>query len=193
VVIAILDSGINRAHPDLSGRIVPGFNFVSGTTDTTDDFGHGTAVAGVALAAGNNSVGVAGVAFGCSILPVKVVNGSGFAYYSTIADGIHYAVDQGARVINISIAGSSPSITLQEAVDYAWSNNVIVVAAAGNNSTSDPQYPAACDHVVAVSATEPDVSGRTSVCQLRATTSGPRNAIWRIRTAPGVAPPSPAR
>jgi subtilisin family serine protease len=158
LVIAILDSGINGAHPDLSGRIVPGFNFVSGTTDTTDDFGHGTAVAGVALAAGNNSVGVAGVAFGCSILPVKVVNGSGFAYYSTIADGIHYAVDQGARVINISIAGSSPSITLQEAVDYAWSNNVIVVAAAGNNSTSDPQYPAACDHVVAVSATEPDDS-----------------------------------
>jgi subtilisin family serine protease len=158
VLIAVLDSGINAAHPDFAGRIVPGFNFVSGTTSIDDDFGHGTAVAGTVVATGNNNVGVAGVAFGCSILPVKVVNGSGFAYYSAIADGIHYAVDHGAHVINISIAGDSPSITLQEAVDYAWSNNVVVVAAAGNSANSDPQYPAACDHVVAVAATEPDDS-----------------------------------
>ncbi len=157
-IIAILDSGINANHPELVGRILPGYNFVSGTNDTSDDFGHGTAVAGTAIAAGNNGIGIAGVAFGCSVLAVKVVNSSGFAAYSAVADGIKYAVDHGARVINLSIAGSSASSTLQAAVDYAWSNNVVVVAAAGNNATSDPQYPAACNHVIGVSATEPDDS-----------------------------------
>ena len=113
---------------------------------------------GVVAAAGNNRVGVAGVAFGCAVLPVKVMDASGFASYSCLAQGIKYAVDQGARVINISIAGSSSSATLQGAIDYAWSNNVVIVAAAGNNANNTPQYPAACDHVVGVSATEPDDS-----------------------------------
>ncbi len=185
VLIAVLDSGITVAHPDLAGRIVPGFNFVSGTDDTDDDLGHGTAVAGTVVAAGNNSLGVAGVAFGCSILPVKVVNGSGFAWYSAIADGIHYAVDHGARVINISIAGDSPSITLQEAVDYAWSNNVVLVAAAGNNGTSVPQYPAACDHVIGVSATEPDDSlASFSSYGPFVSLSAPGDNIWTTQRDP---------
>jgi len=156
VVIAILDSGINAAHPDLSANTLPGYDFVNGDNDPADDFGHGTAVAGVIAAAGNNGIGVAGVAFGSKILPVKVVDASGFAAYSTLAQGIRYAVDQGARVINISLAGSAPSSTLQDAINYAWSNNVVIVAAAGNGGNSTPQYPAACEHVVAVSATEPD-------------------------------------
>jgi len=158
VVVAILDSGIDAAHPDLAGHVLAGYDFVGGDTDVSDDFGHGTAVAGVVVAAGNNGVGVAGVAYGCSVLPVKVMDSSGFASYSCLAQGIYYAVDQGAQVINISIAGDSPSVTLQEAIDYAWSNNVVVVAAAGNNANAVPQYPAACDNVVAVSATEPDDS-----------------------------------
>jgi subtilisin family serine protease len=157
-VVAVLDSGINAAHPDLAGRILPGYNFLDNNADTSDGFGHGTAVAGVVFAAGNNGLGVAGIAYSCSALPVKVVDSSGFAAYSTIAEGIKYAVDQRARVINISISGSSPSSTLQDAVNYAWSNNVLVVAAAGNDSSDTPQYPAACDHVLAVSATEPDDS-----------------------------------
>ena len=157
-VVAILDSGINAAHPDLAGRILPGYDFLNNGTDTSDDFGHGTAVAGVVVAAGNNGLGVAGVAYGCSVLPVRVVDASGFASYSSIAQGISYAVDQGARVINISIAGNSPSSTLQDAINYAWSNNVLVVAAAGNNANDAPQYPAACDQVVAVAATAPDDS-----------------------------------
>ena len=156
VVIAVLDSGINAAHPDLGGRTLPGYDFVWSDNDPADDFGHGTAVAGVIAAAGNNGIGVAGVAFGSKILPVKVMDASGFAAYSTLAQGIRYAVDQGARVINISIAGSAPSSTLQDAVNYAWSNNVVVVAAAGNNGNATPQYPAACEHVIAVSATGPD-------------------------------------
>jgi subtilisin family serine protease len=157
-IIAILDSGINSAHPDLAGRVLPGYDFVSDNSDPADDFGHGTAVAGTAVAAGNNNIGVAGVAFGCAVLPVKVVDSSGFASYSCVAQGIKYAVDHGARVINLSIAGDTPSSTLQSAIDYAWSNNVVVVAAAGNNGDSTPQYPAACAHVVGVSATEPDDS-----------------------------------
>lgn len=155
-IIAILDSGINSAHPDLAGRVLPGYDFVSNDSDPADDFGHGTAVAGTAVAAGNNNIGVAGVAFSCVVLPVKVVDSSGFASYSCVAQGIKYAVDHGARIINLSIAGDTPSSTLQSAIDYAWSNNVVVVAAAGNNGNSTPHYPAACTHVVGVSATEPD-------------------------------------
>ena len=158
ITMAVLDSGINALHPDLAGRVLPGYDFISGRADTTDDFGHGTAVSGVMVAAGNNGFGVAGVAYGCSVLPVKVMNATGFASYSCIVQGIKYAVDQGVRVINISIAGDTPSSTLQSAIDYAWSNNVVVVAAAGNNTGVEFQYPAACDHVVAVTATEPDDS-----------------------------------
>lgn len=154
VIVAVLDSGVNAAHPDLAGQLLPGQNFVYGGTDVSDDFGHGTAVAGAIAAIGNNGVGVAGVAYGCRVLPLKVMDSSGFASYSDIAEGIQYAVDHGARVINLSIAGDSPSATLQSAIDYAWSNNVVVVAAAGNNSSSTPQYPAACHHVVGVAASD---------------------------------------
>lgn len=152
-VVAVLDSGINADHPDLIGKTLPGFDFVSDDNDTSDDFGHGTAVAGVIAAAGNNNQGVAGIAFGGKILPVKVMDAFGFASYSDIAQGIRYAVDNGARVINISIAGDAPSKTLQDAIDYAWSSNVVVVAAAGNGASDVPLYPAACEHVVAVAAT----------------------------------------
>src|SRR5439155_1067035 len=96
IVIAVLDSGIDAGHPDLSAAVLPGYDFVSDVPNTGDDFGHGTAVAGTIIASGNNAVGVAGVAYGCRILPVKVVNASGYAAYSTVAQGIKYAVDQGA-------------------------------------------------------------------------------------------------
>lgn len=153
VIVAVLDSGVNFQHPDLAANLLPGFDFVNYDSDATDDFGHGTSVAGAAAAVGNNGVGVVGVAYGAKILPVKVMDAFGFAAYSAIAEGIRYAVDHGARVINLSIAGSSASSTLQSAIDYAWSNNVVVVAAAGNNANTTPQYPAACAHVLAISAT----------------------------------------
>lgn len=153
IVVAVLDSGVNFQHPDLAANLLPGYDFVWDDPDPTDDFGHGTAVAGAAAAIGNNGIGGAGVAYGAKILPVKVMDAMGYAAYSAIADGIRYAVDHGARVINLSIAGSAASSTLQSAIDYAWSNHVVVVAAAGNTANSTPQYPAACAHVLAVSAT----------------------------------------
>ena len=158
VIIAVLDSGINAIHPDLAGRIVQGYDFVNGDTDPTDDYGHGTAVAGTLVASGNNGVGVAGVAYGCTVLSVKIMDAFGSASHSTIAQGIEYAVQHGARVINLSLGGDWPSSTLQNAINFAWSNNVVVVAAAGNNGGTLPQYPAACDHVVAVASSEPDDS-----------------------------------
>ncbi len=158
IVVAVLDSGIDSNHPDLVGRIIPGYDFVSDDPDPADDFGHGTAVAGIIAAAGNNGLGSAGVAFHAKILSVKVVDAVGYAAYSTLAQGIRYAVDHGARVINISIAGDAPSSALQDAINYAWSSNVVIVAAAGNNGNETLMYPAACEHVVAVSATTADDS-----------------------------------
>ncbi|GJQ24338.1 hypothetical protein BIY37_03800 [Candidatus Brocadia sapporoensis] len=153
VTIAIIDSGVDPSHPDLSAKLLPGYNFLNNTTNTADVRGHGTAVAGCAAALSNNAIGVAGVAWNNPVMPVVVLDSNGFAYYSTIAKGIIYAADHGAKVINISIAGSSSSTTLQNAVNYAWNKGVVVIAAAANNSTSTPYYPAACNNVVAVSAT----------------------------------------
>jgi subtilisin family serine protease len=184
-VIAVLDSGINAAHPDFVNRLVPGYNFVANTADTSDDLGHGTAVSGVIIAAGNNNLGILGVAKGCLLLPVKVADANGFAYYSAIAQGVHYAVDHGARIINISIAGDSPSSTLQEAIDYAWSNNVVVVAAAGNNANDQPQYPAACAEVVAVSATQTnDTLADFSSFGTFITLAAPGDNIWTTQSDP---------
>ena len=185
IFVAVLDSGVNAAHPDLATRILPGYDFVFNDPDPADDFGHGTAVCGTIVAAGNNGAGVAGVAFGCRVLPVKVMDAAGFAYYSSIAQGIHYAVDAGARIINISIAGSSPSSTLQDAIDYAWDHNVVVVAAAGNNADNVPQYPAACEHVIAVSATEPgDTLASFSSFGDDIALSAPGDTIWTTQRDP---------
>lgn len=153
VSIAIIDSGVDPSHPDLSAKLLPGYNYLENTTNTADVRGHGTAVAGCAAALSNNAIGVAGVAWNNPVMPVVVLDSSGSAYYSNIAKGITYATDHGARVINISIAGPSSSSTLQNAVDYAWNKGVVVIAAAANKSTSTPYYPAACNNVIAVSAT----------------------------------------
>src|SRR6267142_1623630 len=178
-IVAVLDSGITAAHPEFAGRILPGYDFVFNDNDPADDFGHGTAVAGTIVAAGNNGLGVAGVAYGCTVLPVKVMDAWGSASHSTIAQGIEYAVQHGARIINLSLGGDWPSSTLQNAINYAWSNNVVVVAAAGNNGSTVPQYPAACEHVLAVSATTPDDSRASfSTYGNFVTLSAPGVSVW---------------
>lgn len=154
VGIAIIDSGVDGTHPDLVPKLVQGYNFLSKNTDTSDVLGHGTATAGTAAAATDNLTGVAGLAWKNPIMPLLVVSSSGYAYYSNIANAITYAADHGIRVISISISGTSASGTLQSAVDYAWSKGAVVVASAGNTGNSVPNYPAACDKVIAVSATD---------------------------------------
>jgi subtilisin family serine protease len=154
--IAIIDSGVDSTHPDLSSKLVAGWNFVTGTSNTADDYGHGTAVAGVAAAATNNGIGIAGVSWNNPIMPLVVIDSTGSASYSNIDSAIQYAADHGARIINISLGGPSSSSALQSAVNYAWSKGAVIFAASGNSSTSTPMYPAACTSVVAVSGTEPN-------------------------------------
>jgi thermitase len=154
VIVAVIDSGVNGAHPDLVPKLLPGWNFVKGSADTADVLGHGTAVAGAVAAASNNHIGVAGVSWASRILPLVAVDEYDFAAYSKIAAAIQYAADHGARVINISLGGISPSVTLQNAVDYAWNKGAVLFASAMNDSASTPNYPAACTHVAAISATD---------------------------------------
>ena len=153
VDIAIIDTGVDPSHPDLTGKLLPGYNFVTNTTDTHDVYGHGTKTAGSAAAMANNGVGVSGVAWQNPIMPLVVTDSTGSASYSSIANAITYAVDHGVRIINISFGGPTSSTTLQSAIDYAWNKGAVVFASAGNYATSTPNYPAACNHVVAVSAT----------------------------------------
>lgn len=154
VIIAIVDSGVDATHPDLAGKVLPGYDFIANDEDATDEFGHGTAVAGIAAAASNNGVGIAGVSWGAAILPVRVLDASGAGSYSNVINGIIFAADCGARIINLSLAGGSPSEALQAAIDYAWAKGALVVAAAGNTGSTAITYPAACRNVLAVSATD---------------------------------------
>ena len=151
IKIAIVDTGIAN-HPDLQSKIVARSNF---TTDTdSDGNGHGTHVAGIAAAATNNNLGVAGAGYDSQLLSVKVLSNTGQGYYSWIASGITWAVDNGAQVINLSLGGSYDSKTISDAISYAWSKGVVIVAAAGNSNNSNPVYPAYYDKVIAVGATD---------------------------------------
>jgi subtilisin family serine protease len=178
-VVAIVDTGVAASHPDLAGKVLAGYNFYANNTDTSDDYGHGTAVAGAAAAQGNNGVGVVGVAWNASILPVKISDPTGYATYSNMAKALTYAVDHGARVINISFYGSSSSSTLQNAANYVWNHNGVIFACAGNAGTSSPQYPAACSTVVAVTNTNSsDAISSSSSYGSWVTLSAPGTAIW---------------
>jgi subtilisin family serine protease len=154
IIVAVIDSGVDGTHPDLSSKVLPGWSFVGNNSNTSDVLGHGTAVAGTVAAASNNGVGVAGVSWNSMILPLVVVDSSDSASYSNMAAAIQYAADRGAQVINLSVGGTSASSMLQNAVNYAWGKGAIIFAAAMNNSSSAPMYPAACTNVVAVSATD---------------------------------------
>ncbi|MBE2184057.1 MAG: S8 family serine peptidase [Anaerolineae bacterium] len=152
VTIAVIDTGICADHPELAGRILAGYDFVDDDAVPQDDFGHGCAVAGVIAAQMGNGQGIAGLAPNAQILPVRVLNSSGYGSYSDIAEGIIYAADQGAQVINLSLGGMNPSTVLENAVGYAMSRGVQVVAAAGNNFGGQIMYPAAYAPVISVGA-----------------------------------------
>jgi type VII secretion-associated serine protease mycosin len=157
-VVAVLDTGVDRDHPDLAPNLVAGRDVVNLDTDPSDDNGHGTAVAGVVGAATGNGIGVAGVAWNAKILPVKVLGANGTGFDGDIAAGITWATDRGADIINLSLGGFGSSTALDQAVDYALAHDVVVVAAAGNAAAGVPSYPAAIPGVLAVTAT--DAQGR---------------------------------
>lgn len=156
VTVAVLDTGVDASHPDLAAKMLAGYNFVDGNTDTADDNGHGTRVAGVIAASANNGLGIVGIAPNASILPVKVMDAKGLGNYVNIAAGIYYAVDHGARVIMLGFGGQGESMLVHLAVNYAMSKGALVVAAAGNTGDETPIYPAAYPGVVAVGALASD-------------------------------------
>jgi subtilisin family serine protease len=156
ITIAILDSGIDASHPDLSSKVIGSLDF----TDVHDGNGpHGTEVAGIAGAATDNGVGVASLGWNANLLSEKVLDVNGEGFTSWVINGIDDAISRGAKIINLSLAGTTYEQALQDAVNRAFQHNVLVVAAAGNNddqggSATSPKYPAAMDHVLSVAASQ---------------------------------------
>jgi thermitase len=159
VIVAVLDSGVDLDHPDLAAVILPGRDFVNDDNDPTDDNGHGSNVAGLIGAIADNGIGVAGAAFRVGLLPVKVLGADNTGYYSWWAEGLRWATDRGARVINLSAGGISSSSVLHDAVVYAWERGTVVCVAMMNFNNAVPYYPAAFSETIAVGATD-DVDAR---------------------------------
>ena len=155
--VALLDTGVDAAHPELSDKVLPGMSVLDGSNGMTDPSGHGTWLAGI-IAAQTNTVpgdGIAGIAYaGVKILPVTVLNANGEGQDSDVIAGVIWAVDNGADVILMAFSNPGFSPNLQDAVDYAWSKNVIVVAAVGNNASAEPTFPAGDRGVMGVAATD---------------------------------------
>lgn len=152
VTIAILDTGVDPTHPDLSAQLVPGRNILDNNNNTEDVHGHGTWVAGVAAASGNNAVGIAGVAWNAKIMPIRIADETGYAFWSDMATGILYAADHGARVVNLSYNSSCGAATIITAAQYLRAKKGVLVVAAGNDG--DEIYDTASADVTCVSATD---------------------------------------
>lgn len=166
VIIAIIDSGVDTTHPDLNvgNKFVPGYDYIDNDNTPNDAHGHGTHVAGVAAAATNNGIGVAGTSWGARIMPLRVLDAEGSGNDAAVIEAIDWAVDHGAHVINLSLGGIRGNTALHNAIIDARDNNVVVIAAAGNCGASNyeangceeqdqPVYPAAYTESFAVAAT----------------------------------------
>jgi len=151
VTIAILDSGVDNTHPDLAAQLVPGWNFFDNNANTVDVYGHGTAVAGTAAAASNNSTGVVSVAGKSKIMPIRVTDLNGGGYVSMISQGLVYAADRGVRVANISFAGVADSASIRSAAQYVKNKNGLVIVGAGNSGALATTTPTTT--MIPVSAT----------------------------------------
>jgi subtilisin family serine protease len=168
IVVAVIDTGIDPNHPDLSGVWLPGAAFVSSPDPSCaagtliDDNGHGTHVAGIIAASANNGAGVAGAAFGVRVLPIKALDCTGAGLLSDVARSVTWATDHGARIVNISLGSNADVFVLRDAIRYAVAHNVLVVTAAGNcgvesvrcGALNAPQYPGAYPETLAVAATD---------------------------------------
>ena len=174
IIVATLDSGLFVNHQEFNGRIwanptetfdgtdsdgnglvddVNGWSYFDDTNNISDVNGHGTNVTGIIGANGNNGIGYAGIDWNCKLMTLKVLDDSGSGFYSWWSDAIHYAVDHGANVINMSLTGSNPSSVLENAMNYAFNNNVVVIVATGN-SNGAIGYPAAYPTAIAIGATD---------------------------------------
>ena len=165
VLVAVLDTGVDLHHPDLKGQLdlTRAWDFINNDNNPDDDHapasgpgGHGTHVAGIIAARTNNALNMAGIAYRAKIVPIKVCEASNGCPVFEVAQGIVHAVDRGVRIINLSLSGPTVTTTMQAAVQYAISRNVIVVAAAGNTGNSTPQYPASFPNVISVAAHDID-------------------------------------
>lgn len=158
VIVAILDTGLasTTLANDSTATRVPGYDFINNDADPTDDNGHGTHVAATIAEITDNGIGVSGLAFNSSIMPIKVLDADGIGSDSAIVQGISFAVTNGADIINLSLGSADPSPTIQTAVNSAASSGVIIVGATGNSSSSSIFYPARYDNVIAVGATRYD-------------------------------------
>jgi len=152
--IAILDTGVS-AHSEFNGRLVGGYNFISNNTNASDDQGHGTSCAGIAAAKGNNSGGIAGVCWDCLIMPVKVLDSSGFGDDNGIANGIQWAADNGADVISMSLGGGGYVSYTESVINYATEIGSVVIAASGNDNSGSLSYPSGYDNCISVGALSP--------------------------------------
>jgi subtilisin family serine protease len=175
ITMAVLDSGLRMDHPEFAGRLwinagdaidgndndvngytddVNGWDFVNNDNLPTDDHGHGTNVAGIATATGNNGIGYAGVDWSCKVMPLKVLDDNNSGFNSNIIESFYYAIDKGVKIISISIGGSGFSTAYQTAVDTAYNNGIVVVACMMNFNNDIPYYPAGFTNTIAVGSTD---------------------------------------
>jgi len=157
VTVAILDTGVDARHPDLTGRLLPGTSFVDGSAPDTDPNGHGTWMAGIVAAATDNGTGIAGIGGeGVRVLPVTVLDAAGTGQDSAVIAGLIEAVDRGAGVILMAFSNPGYSPALQAAIDYARAHDAVVIAANGNDGTTSPTYPAGDRGVMGIASTDRD-------------------------------------
>lgn len=149
VIVAILDTGIDKYHEDLTNIVIEEIDFAD-TLSPQDIHGHGTHVAGIIAAVSNNGKGIVGTASGVRLLNAKVADDTGRCQVSDTARAIIWAVDNGAKVINISLEFAEPSPILESAVEYAWNKGALIITAAGNDSSDKPVYPAGYENAIAV-------------------------------------------
>lgn len=152
VTVAVIDSGVDSSHPDLQGKVIPGYNFIADNTETKDENGHGTAVSGVIAAIYNNEIGITGVSADAKveILPLKVAGADGKGLISDMIHAVDYAVDYGVDVINISMGASSHSSILEDSIQDAINHDILVISSAGNEGNTSYNYPASYEPVLSV-------------------------------------------